>query len=225
MRIGLIAPPWVPVPPPAYGGTEVVVDNLARGLRRLGHDVRLFTVGTSTCPVPRAHLYPDPIEPMGEGNREAAHVLAAYEELRGVDVIHDHTMLGPLIGAAAARRGPPVVVTAHGPFTPDARRIFAAAATRAAIVAISHDQARRAGPVPITAVIHHGIDLDLYRAGPGGGGYLLFIGRMSPDKGVHRAVRVARRCGVPLRIVTKMREPAERAYFDEVVAPMLDPAD
>ena len=60
MRIGLIAPPWIPVPPPAYGGTEEVIDNLARGLTALGHDVRLFTVSESTCPVPRQWLFPSP---------------------------------------------------------------------------------------------------------------------------------------------------------------------
>src|SRR5262245_56234788 len=65
MRIGLIAPPWVPVPPPAYGGTEVVIDNLARGLQDLGHEVRLFTVGESECPVPIDFLYPEPQAPIG----------------------------------------------------------------------------------------------------------------------------------------------------------------
>jgi len=79
MRIGLIAPPWVPVPPPAYGGTELVIDNLARGLAELGHDVRLFTVGESTCPVPSEHLYREPVAPIGLTVAESAHVLAAYE--------------------------------------------------------------------------------------------------------------------------------------------------
>jgi hypothetical protein len=65
MRIGLIAPPWVPVPPPGYGGTEVVVDNLARGLQELGHDMRLFTVGESTCPVRCDWLYQAAVQPMG----------------------------------------------------------------------------------------------------------------------------------------------------------------
>ena len=65
MRIGLIAPPWVPVPPPAYGGTEVVIDNLARGLQELGNEVRLFTVGESQCPVPTDYLYPKAIAPIG----------------------------------------------------------------------------------------------------------------------------------------------------------------
>ena len=64
MRIGLIAPPWLPVPPPGYGGTELVIDNLARGLQELGHDVRLFTVGESTCPVPHEFLYPTGVAPM-----------------------------------------------------------------------------------------------------------------------------------------------------------------
>jgi len=64
MRIGLIAPPWIPVPPPAYGGTEAVIDNLARGLAALGHDVRLFTVGESACPVRRQWLFRSSAEPM-----------------------------------------------------------------------------------------------------------------------------------------------------------------
>jgi len=94
MRIGLIAPPWVPVPPPAYGGTEVVIDNLARGLQELGHEVRLFTVGESQCPVPTDYLYPMAIAPIGVTVPETAHVLAAYESLADCDVIHDHTFLG-----------------------------------------------------------------------------------------------------------------------------------
>ena len=97
MRIGLIAPPWVPVPPPAYGGTEVVIDNLARGLQELGNEVRLFTVGESQCPVPTDYLYPKAIAPIGVTVPETAHALAAYESLADMDIIHDHTFLGPLI--------------------------------------------------------------------------------------------------------------------------------
>lgn len=130
MRIGLIAPPWVAVPPPAYGGTEAVVDNLARGLAALGHEVRLFTVGESTCPVDRQYLYDSPIEAMGAGEAEAAHVLAAYEELSDVDIIHDHTALGPLIAADRSRATPPVVTTAHGPFDATRLRTFATIAER-----------------------------------------------------------------------------------------------
>ncbi|BFU44511.1 glycosyltransferase family 4 protein [Krasilnikovia sp. MM14-A1004] len=223
MRIGLIAPPWVPVPPVGYGGTEAVVDNLARGLTELGHDVRLFTVGESTCPVPRDWLYPHAEQPIGDSMVEAAHVLAAYRNLSRMDLIHDHTVLGPLLAGRYAGELPPVVVTSHGPFTPAPRRVFAEIARTARIVAISRAQARQAAGVRVTAVIHHGIDLDRYHFGSGAGGYLLFLGRMCPDKGVHRAVRIARDAGVPLRIVTKIWEPAEREYYEREVRPLLAP--
>ena len=225
MRIGLIAPPWVSVPPLGYGGTEVVIDNLARGLHDRGHDVRLFMIGDSTCPVQRDFLYEAPRVPMGTSVDEAAHVLAAYDALADVDLIHDHTILGPLLAARAGLRRPPVVSTHHGAFTLENRRIFAAIAQHAAVVAISHDQASHAPDVPVAAVIHHGIDLDVYRPGSGDGGYLLFLGRMSPDKGVDLAIRAARAAGRPLVLACKIREPAERTYFEQVVQPLLGSDD
>ena len=225
MRIGLIAPPWVPVPPPRYGGTEVVVDNLARGLQELGHHVELFTVGESTCPVDRRFLYPTAAHPMGTSIEEAAHVLAAYEALADVDLIHDNTVLGPLLAADVTPGSPPIVCTHHGAFTPENLRIFAEIAQHAAVVAISYSQASFAGQIPIAAVIHHGIDLDLFRAGTGQGDYLMFMGRMSPDKGVDRAVRIAHASGRPLMLVTKIREPAERDYFEQAVRPILGAND
>ncbi|MBO0832369.1 MAG: glycosyltransferase, partial [Actinobacteria bacterium] len=94
---------------------------------------------------------------------------------------------------------------------------------------ISHSQARQSrengGLVPIAAVIHHGIDLDLYKPGPGGGGYVMFIGRMAADKGVHHAIRVAKQAKRKLVLSTKMREEKEFRYFEKEVRPLLDPAD
>lgn len=220
MRIGLIAPPWVPVPPTAYGGTEAVVDNLARGLARLGHDVTLFTVGGSTSPVRRMQEFDAPAEPIGMSVPEAAHVLAAYKALDGVDIVHDHTVLGPLIAGRSGFSRVPVVVTNHGPYTPVTRPLFAEMARTASLVAISHDQAARSG-LPIAAVIHHGIDLEVYRPAATHGSYLVFVGRMSPDKGVHRAVRIAHAAGRAVRLVTKMRERAEIDYFESMVRPLL----
>lgn len=221
MRIGLIAPPWIPVPPPLYGGTEGVIANLARGLTDRGHEVSLFSLGASTCPVQCGHLFTDPVEPMGQGALEAAHVLAAYEALGDMDIVHDHTVLGPLIAGRADLRAPPVVTTNHGLFTEVTRRILREVARTASVVAISHDQARRASGVSVAAVIHHGIDLDTYRPGPGGGDHLVFIGRMSPDKGVDRAIRIARSAGRPLRIISKMHTPEERHYFESRIRPLL----
>ena len=223
MRIGLIAPPWLTVPPSGYGGTELVIDLLARGLVRRGHDVRLFTVGSSTTPVTRSHLFAQPQTPMGNTLSETAHALAAYEALAEVDVIHDNTSVGPIAAAAAGTLWSPTVVTNHGPFTPTTRLVYGEVVRHAAVVAISHDQARSAGPVPVTAVIHHGIDTEVLRYGDGRGGYALFVGRMSPDKGAHRAIQAARAAGVPLVIATRISEPEERDYFRTRVHPLLGP--
>ena len=146
--------------------------------------------------------------------RAGSHLLTAEDPLpndlrAALDRIHD----GPL------------VATNHGPFTTQSRRIYMEAAKHAWIVAISHAQARSSGGIPIAAVIHHGIDLDLYRPGPGDGGYLLFMGRMCASKGVHVAVRVAKRSGWRLVLVTKIWEEDERAYFDHDVRPLLEPGD
>jgi glycosyltransferase involved in cell wall biosynthesis len=222
MKVGLLAPPWVPVPPPSYGGTEAVVDRLARGLVAAGHDVLLFAPGDSTCPVPTvpnaSKARPDEI---GVTTVELAHVILGHDRLSGCDIVHDHTLAGPAVGR---RRGtPPIVTTSHGPFTPEVSRVYQSFARRVPIIAISHAQAVQASlqGVHVARVIHHGLDPDEVTAGPGDGGYLLFLGRMHPDKGVDAAVRVARAAGVPLRIAAKMREPAEREWFDVCVKPLL----
>jgi glycosyltransferase involved in cell wall biosynthesis len=222
LQIGMIAPPWVAVPPPEYGGTEVVVDHLARGLVLAGHDVTLFTTGDSTCPVPRRWVHPRAVGTTGNLLDELAHVEAAYEVLDDGDVIHDHTLLGPLWAIANDVR-PRVLTTAHGPFTPELTELYRTIGQHVAVVAISHHQARTAPTVPVTQVIHHGIDVERIPVGAGDGGYVAFLGRMHPDKGVHRAIAVARSRGRRLLIAAKMWEPAERRYFAEVVEPMLGP--
>jgi glycosyltransferase involved in cell wall biosynthesis len=220
LRVGIIAPPWVPVPPPVYGGTEAVIDLLARGLIAEGHEVLLFTTGDSTCPVPRRWLYPRALTTTAPVNDELAHVARAYAELEGVDIVHDHTMAGP-IWAADLSLPVPIVTTNHGPFTRDTTAHFAEVAEHAAVVAISHHQRSTAPTVPVAAVIHHGVDLAVFPEGRGDGGYLLFLGRMNPDKGVHRAIEIARAAGKRLVIAAKMWEPAERAYFEDQVEPLL----
>jgi glycosyltransferase involved in cell wall biosynthesis len=220
LRIGLIAPPWVQVPPLVYGGTELVVDGLARGFAAVGHEVLLFTTGDSTCPVHRSWLVPEALGTTGDMLSELRHVQAAYEELAHADVIHDHTLLGPL-WATSLRVHPPVVTTSHGEFTPELTKFYEAVARHVAVVSISHHQRRTAPTVPIAAIIHHGIDVDDLPVGAGDAGYVLFLGRMSPDKGVHRAIHVARAAGRRIVIAAKMWEPVERRYFAECVEPLL----
>jgi glycosyltransferase involved in cell wall biosynthesis len=223
MRIGLIAPPAVPVPPPAYGGTESVVDHLARGLQQAGHDVVLSAASNSTCPVPRlvdGPLVAADAPVCADMLTELRHVVrsyAAFDEAE-VDVVHDHTLAGPLYRRPAG--GPPVVMTAHGPFD-DVLAPLYRAVRQALLVAISHHQASTATGVDIAAVIHHGIDVDTVPVGTGDGGYASFLGRMCPEKGARQAALVARAAGVPLRMAAKLREPAEQEYFDAEVRPLL----
>jgi len=223
MRIGLIAAPWIPVPPPNYGGTELVIDHIARGLAARGHDVRLFTVPESTCPVETEWVLPKAAEPTSFDVPEAQHVLAAYNAFDDVDVIHDHTVLGPAIAAGHKHPDIPVAFTNHNLVTQHSRPLLHAAAAAGSLLAISQDQYSRDPDIGVTAVIHHGIDLDRYPFGPGGGGYAMFLGRMNPDKGPERAIRIARAAGMPLKMVVKMWEPGEKAFFKEIVEPMLGP--
>ncbi|NKX51804.1 glycosyltransferase family 4 protein [Arthrobacter deserti] len=220
MRIGLVAPPWIPVPPPAYGGTELVVDLLARGLAGAGHEVLLAAPADSTCPVPRvAGLGPVAPGSLDTTNVELAHVIRAYEAMAGMDLVHDHTLAGPLY----RHRPPlvPVVATSHNPFTPLQTEIFRAMSRDVAVVAISRHQAGTAGGISIARVIHHGMDLAAVPVGGGRGGYACFVGRANRDKGMAEAIAIARDAGMPLEVAAKMREPGEIRYFDSTIRPLL----
>src|SRR3954471_24475993 len=221
MRIGLIAPPWIPVPPPAYGGTESVIDRLARGPLRAGHDVLLAAAANSTCPVrrvPGTDEAADGAPANGGAVLELRHVVTSYAAMADVDVVHDHTMCGPVYRHRSV--GVPVVTTNHGPFDDTLNPIYRALRD-VPVIATSHAQASTADGVRIAAVIHHGIDVAAVPEGRGRGGFAGFLGRMSPDKGPREAALIARAAGVPLRMAAKLREPAEQEYFDAEVKPLL----
>ena len=220
MRIGIIAPPWAPVPPPLYGGIEQAIDGLARGFQAAGHEVLLFTTGDSTSEVPKKWLLK-----LSEGWRmgytvpELRHVMAAYEALTDFDVIHDHSVLGPVY--AERFPGLPVVTTIHGPFNEELTDIYARMADRVPIIAISDAQRAVVPDLKIARVIHHGVDASAFPVGKGDGGYCLYLGRMNADKGAQRAVEAARKAGVPLVMAGKCREPWEHQFFDQEIKPHL----
>ena len=222
MRIAVIAPPWVAVPPEAYGGTEGVLDTLARGLDRAGHDVLLFTTGDSTCDVPRASVLPQAIG-VGRGGSatELRHIIHAYRAAIdcNADIVHDHTLVGPVYADRFAEL--PVVTTNHGPFQSELGDYYRAIAGGTPIIAISHHQASTARDIPLAAVIHHGVDPERFPVGTGDGGYAAFLGRVCPEKGIPTAIRAAREAAVPLLIAAKMSEPAEQLYFERCVRPLL----
>lgn len=219
MRIGLIAPAWLPIPAPAYGGTETVVDTLARGLHAAGHEVLLVCHPGSTCPVPRASVVPavDAVR-MGRASIELEHAIGAYELVKDCDVVHDHTLAGPVYAARFPDLA--VVATNHMPFTRTMTAIFGAAGHHVGLIAISNSHAASTD-LPIAGVVHHGVDLSDFPFGAGEGGYVAVLSRMTPEKGVHRAIGIARAAGMQLRIAAKMHELHEREYFDEFVRPHL----
>ena len=220
MRIGIIAPPWLTVPPRAYGGTEAVIDSLARGLAGQGHRVLLAAAAGSTCPVEQVpgSAGPDPAH-VGRGQDELRQVLGAYAAMGSMDVIHDHTLSGPLLRLAPP--GTAVVSTVHNRIDALTGPVYRAIGRNASLLAISEHQRSEAQGIGIRGVIHHGIEAAAIPVGAGDGGYACFLGRMHPDKGVLTAIRVARRAGVPLRIAAKMQSSGELEYFREVVGPEL----
>lgn len=221
MRIAIIAPPWVAVPPRAYGGTEAVLDSLARGLQNAGHDVLLYTTGDSSCPVPRSSHFDEAVGIGRPGGAllEMRHVMAAYQELSDFDIVHDHTLAGPIY--AAGFFDGVVVTTNHGPFGEGLDEYYRAISPRIPVIAISHHQAESANGIVLAGVIHHGVEVNDFPYGNGEGDYALFLGRISPAKGVHTAAQVAIAAGIRIIIAGKCTEAAEIAYFEQKIKPLL----
>jgi glycosyltransferase involved in cell wall biosynthesis len=222
LRIAIVAPPWLTVPPQGYGGTEAVIDRLAAGLQRAGHHVLLVAKPGSTCPVELASTEPlPPGTEIGTAAFELRHAVQAYRLLAGrdLDIVHDHTLAGPLLGPQYTST--PIVTTNHGPFDDDVLSLYVEIARRVPVLAISQHQAEGAVGMRVFEVIHHGLDVDALPMGCGAGGYFACLGRMNPNKGIHIAIEVARRAGIPLRIAAKMWERPELEYFEQVVKPQL----
>ncbi len=222
MRIAQVAPLYESVPPTLYGGTERIVSFLTEELVRLGHEITLFASGDShtsakLVPVcPRA-LWRDP------DCRETLphHVRLmelVFEDVSRFDIIHFHC---DYLHFPMVRRHPCAsVTTLHGRLhVPDLGPLFTEYAD-VPLVSISDNQRQ---PIPDAcwqATVHHGLPAELHRFREGHGGYLAFLGRMSPEKRVDRAIEIARQSGMELKIAARIY-PEERAYFEHTIAPLL----
>jgi glycosyltransferase involved in cell wall biosynthesis len=228
VRIAMLAPPWIPVPPPAYGGIEEVVRLLSEGLTARGHAVTLFAPPGSRSSADVAVVledsYPNDIQ---KAQFEADHVARAFaavdaaaHEGRPYDVLHDHT--GHTALAMADRIGVPVVHTLHGPFTEQASRFYARHGRKACIVAISKAQLDDA-PAEMGGgqVVPNPIEVGEWPFRGDKEDYVLWIGRMSPDKGPNRAIAAARRADVHLKLAGPV-QPGQEAFFAEEVEPHID---
>jgi glycosyltransferase involved in cell wall biosynthesis len=224
LRIAVLAPVWFQVPPLAYGGIEWIVSLLVDGLAEQGHDVTLFASGDSHTKAELSYVFEHaPSHLIGQSLAELEHALACFERAGEFDVVNDHS--GLLAAALSAGTATPVLHTAHGPLDAEAGVVYEQIARFApdlGLISLSLNQRAPKPDLPWAANIPNALDLSLYPCKPHLGDYLLFIGRMSPDKGAHRAIAVATAIGAPLKLAGKKRDSAERRYFDELVAPHLN---
>jgi glycosyltransferase involved in cell wall biosynthesis len=223
LRIGIVSPVWFPVPPSGYGGIEWIVSLLADGLVNAGHEVTLFASGDSRTKARLSAVFDRaPSERIGQTFWELQHLVAALEQADAFDVINDHT--GLLGAALAGAVETPAVHTVHGPLDGAPGEMYARVARlapRLRMISLSLNQRRPRPELPWVANCPNALDFSVYPMQPFRGDYVLFLGRMSPEKGCHRAIAIARELGVPLKIAGKNREPAEQAYFRELVEPHL----
>ncbi len=223
MRIAVLSPVWFSVPPSGYGGIEWVVSLLADGLVDEGHDVTLFASGDSHTRATLASVFPvAPSEWIGQTFWELQHAVSCLERARDFDVISDHT---GLLGLALGSMGPtPLAHTVHGPVTGVPGELYehiVGMLPHAALISVSDNQRRPKPDLPWVATCPNALDLSVYPFVAERGDYLLFLGRMTSDKGAHHAIAVAMESGLPLKLAGKCREPLERQYFDELVRPHL----
>jgi len=228
LRVAVLAPPWIPVPPPGYGGIEAVVALLCEALLERGHQVTLFAAPGSQS---AARVYPlledaHPNE-IGSSLYESDHVAGAWEQVdlaaeRGLpfDVLHDHSGFTAL--AMADRVAVPVVHTVHGPFDSDTAPFYRRHGHKALLVALSRTQAESApAGVRIAGVVPNPIIVDRWPLHTEKHDYVLWAGRMDPVKGAHRAIEAARRAGRTLVLAGPVQTGQER-YFREQVEPHID---
>ncbi len=232
-RIAQVAPSWESVPPSRYGGTERVISTLTEELVRRGHDVTLFASGDS---VTSARLVP-------VVERAIWHEQSVFENplphwfvtlgklgraLGEFDLVHSHL---DLFGFPLARITPcPLVTTLHGRLDlPELAPLFEEFGD-IPLISISDAQRRPVARANWVATVHHGIPVDRYTFNPRPGRYLAFLGRISAEKGVDAAIRVAQRAGMPLKIAARMPLPRNNApevtrdwdYYERVVQPLLE---
>jgi glycosyltransferase involved in cell wall biosynthesis len=220
----MVVPPWYEIPPLGYGGLEQVCAGLVDSLVTRGHDVTLFAAGKRTGTRARFVSTVDDLQfpRLGEALPELVHV-AKVNQLIGrgsFDVVHDHTMIGPL---TAAQRHVPTVVTVHGPPHGDYGAYLQHVDGDVSLVAISDAQRRSAPDLVWAATVHNGLNFTGPVKTAPGRGPVLWLARFSPDKGPDLAIQACRAAGLPLVLAGKCNEPTERRYLDEVVRPLLGP--
>lgn len=223
MKIAQIAPIAERVPPKKYGGTERMVSALTEELVRRGHEVTLFASGDSETSARLESVYPRALREAkikdlyGSNDLAMLHIGMAYELGDEFDIIHDH--MAPLSMPTANLAQTPVVVTMHGPFTAENRKVFELL-RGPNIVTVSQSQLYPLPNINHAGTVHHGLPMEHYPFSAEHDGYLLYVGRISPEKGVHFAVDVAQVLDKRLMLAAKV-EQGDMPYFRQYIEPRL----
>ena len=224
MKIAVVAPPWYEVPPEGYGGIEQMVATLVDGLETSGDEVTLIAAGEDrTDAAEFERTFRSTPEGLGGPDSlliELIHAQRAADLLRDldVDVVHDHSVAGPLL---APYRSAPTVVTVHGPVVGWMRRLYASLRS-IGLIAISNAQRAAAPELPWIGTVYNGIDVAAAPFRAEKDDWFLFLGRIHPTKGVREAIEVARAVGGRLLIAAKASDDAEQQYLEEEVEPLLN---
>jgi glycosyltransferase involved in cell wall biosynthesis len=225
LRVGLVAPLYESVPPRLYGGTERVVHELARGLHAANIETVVFASGDSTvpgrliAPTPEAlRLKSPPIQDAGPYQMRL--LQAVQHHAADLDLIHNHNDYWMLPLEQMTRK--PLVTTLHGRLDLPELPLALGAFPDAHYISISDSQRTPVPSLPWLRTIHHGIDLARFRFSPRPGGYLAFLGRISPEKRPDLAIRIAQQSGIPLKIAAKLEPGKDTEYFEAALKPHLD---
>ena len=221
MRIALIAPPFLPVPPKRYGGTELFIAQLAEGLKNSGVDVVVYSNGESTAGVETRWLYSASEWPVSgevfDNLKDFNHASWAIADAAGdCDVLHLNNVPALMFTRYTDNKFVYTMHHVHEEHLSQLYQFF----PQVEFVTISDFQRRRE-TMPRMRSIHHGIDLNSYRLQPKKQDYLCFLGRIAPIKGTHLAIEVAKRSGIPLKIAGEV-QPIFQNYFDAEVKPHID---
>lgn len=232
MRIAQIAPIVESIPPKKYGGTERIVYYLCEELIKMGHEVTLFASGDSQTSAKLFSVVPISLREAkakrlyGLTVASELSIAKAFEMQEQFDIIHDHSgqdragHLGLLLGHFAKTK---TVVTMHNAFSKSRWPLFQAC-TNAAIVSISHKhKPKKLKLINHAGVVYNGLAMEHYPFSEIHDGYLLFVGRMSRKKGLHHAITVAKKTGLPLKIAAKLDTAIKDdvVYFEEDIKPHL----
>ena len=220
LRIAMVAPPYFTVPPDGYGGVESVVADLVDSLVERGHHVTLIGSGHHATKAQCFISTNDTAQADGLGEPlpevvHAAEVAGIIGDL-DVDLVHDHTLAGPLLARA---RSCPTIVTAHGPVDGEPGRYYRALKDTISLVAISSAQRAKAPRLPWLATIGNAVRVDTFPFRASKEEFVLFLGRFHPQKAPHLAIDAARDVGIPIVLAGKCAEPLERAYFEREIEP------